>query len=138
MDTSNNSNFIGSFAGNLRDRRTWLDLDSSWTDSAYLSGCTPELEFDVATSITTDGRIHISEGLQAASGKGKCQSDKRNGCEKYSDSNDDERFLGFDEKGKDVYMKYCTVLIEPIAESKHKKKGTETDKKVVHVEREEK
>ena len=116
----------------------WLDPDSSWTDSAYPSGCTPQLEFDIAASITTNGRIPISEGLLAASGKGKCQSDKRNGCEKYSDSNDDERFLGFDEKGKDVYMKYCTVLIEPIAESKHKKKGTETDKKVVHVEREEK
>ena len=115
----------------------WLDPDSSWTDSAYLSGCTPQLEFDIATSITTNGRIPISEGLQAASGKGKCQSDKRNGCEKYSDSNDDERFLGFDEKGKDVYMKYCTVLIEPIAESMHKKKGTKTDNKVVHVEREE-
>ena len=34
-------------------------------------------------------------------------------------------------------MKHCKVLIEPIAESKHKKKGSETDNKVVHVEREE-
>ena len=34
-------------------------------------------------------------------------------------------------------MKHCQVLIEPIAESRHKKKGTKTDKKVVHVEREE-
>ena len=41
-------------------------------------------------------------------------------------------------KGKDVYMKHCKVLIEPIAESKHKKKGSKTDNKVVHVEREEK
>ena len=32
-------------------------------------------------------------------------------------------------------MKHCQVLIEPIAESKHKKKGTKTDNKVVHVER---
>ena len=34
-------------------------------------------------------------------------------------------------------MKYCKVLIEPIAESKDKKKGMRTDNKVVHVEREE-
>ena len=34
-------------------------------------------------------------------------------------------------------MKHCKVLIEPIAESKDKKKGTKTDKKLVHVEREE-
>ena len=31
-------------------------------------------------------------------------------------------------------MKHCKVLIEPIAESKHKNKGTKTDNKVVHVE----
>ena len=36
-----------------------------------------------------------------------------------------------------MYLKHCTVLIEPIADSKHKKKGTKTDNKVVHVEREE-
>ena len=36
-----------------------------------------------------------------------------------------------------MYMKHCTVLIKPTAESKHKKKGTKTDNKVVHVEREE-
>ena len=40
------------------------------------------------------------------------------------------------EKGNDVYMKHCIVLIEPVAESKDKKKGTKTDKKVVHVEME--
>ena len=34
-------------------------------------------------------------------------------------------------------MKHCKVLIEPIAESKHKKKGTKTDNIVVHVEKEE-
>ena len=34
-------------------------------------------------------------------------------------------------------MKHCKVLIEPIAENKHKKKGTKADNKVVHVEREE-
>ena len=33
-------------------------------------------------------------------------------------------------------MKHCIVLIEPIAESKDEKKGTKTDKKVVHVEME--
>ena len=36
-----------------------------------------------------------------------------------------------------MYMKQCKVFIEPIAESKDKKKGTKTDKKVVHLEREE-
>ena len=36
-----------------------------------------------------------------------------------------EWFLGFDEKGKDVYMKHCKVLIEPIAESEDKKKRYE-------------
>ena len=34
-------------------------------------------------------------------------------------------------------MKQCKVFIGHIAESKDKKKGTKTDKKVVHVEREE-
>ena len=34
-------------------------------------------------------------------------------------------------------MKQCKVFIEPIAESKDKKEGTKTDKKVVHAEREE-
>ena len=34
-------------------------------------------------------------------------------------------------------MKHCKVLIEPIAESKNKKKGTKTDKKVVNTENEE-
>ena len=48
-----------------------------------------------------------------------------------------EWFLGFDEKGKDVYMKHCRDLIQPIAESNHKKKYTKTDNRVVHVEREE-
>ena len=33
-------------------------------------------------------------------------------------------------------MKHCKVLIEPIAERKDKKKGTKTNKKVAHVERE--
>ena len=36
-----------------------------------------------------------------------------------------------------MYMKHYKVLIEPIAESKHKKKGMKTDNKVAHVEREE-
>ena len=118
MNINNDSNFICGFAGSLRDRRTGLDLEPSGADSANVNGCTPHLEFDAATSITTDRRISISDGLQAASGKGKFQPDSRNGCEKYNDS-DDEWFLGFDEKGKDIYMKHCKVLIEPIAESKH-------------------
>ena len=47
-------------------------------------------------------------------------------------------FLGHDKKkGNDAYMKHCKILIEPIVESKDKNKGTKTDKKVVHVEREE-
>ena len=108
MDTNNNSNFIGSFASSLRDQQAGLDPDPSGADSTLVSGCTPQLEFDAATIITTNGRIPISEGLQAASGKGKFQPDNRNGCEKYNDSDDDEWFLGFDEKGKDVYMKHCS------------------------------
>ena len=34
-------------------------------------------------------------------------------------------------------MKHCKVSIEPIAQSKDKKKGMKTDSKEVHVEREE-
>ena len=34
-------------------------------------------------------------------------------------------------------MKHSKVLIESIAESKDKKKGTNSDKKLVHVDREE-
>ena len=137
MDTNNDLNFIGGFAGSLRDRQTGLDPDPSGAESVHVSGCTPQLEFDAATSITTNGRFPISEGLQAASGKRKPLLCKRNGCEKYNDSDDDEWFLGFDEKGKDVSMNHCKVLIESIAESKHKKKGMKTNNKVVHVEREE-
>ena len=133
----NNSNFIGGFHDSLRDWQTGLDPDPSGTDSIHVSGCTPHLELDGATSITTNGRIPISKGLKAASGKGKFQPDNRNSCEKYNDSDDDEWFLGFDEKVKDVYMKHCKFLIEPIVESKHKKKGTKADNKVVDVEREE-
>ena len=99
-----------------------MDPNPSEADSSHASGCTLQLEFDTATSITTNGRISISEGLQAVSGKGKFQSDNRNVCEKYNDSDDNEWLLGSDEKGKDVYMKQCTVLIEPITESKHKRK----------------
>ena len=121
MDTNNDSNFLDGFAGSLRDRRTGLDPDPSGADSTYVSGCTPQLEFDAATSITTNRTILISEDLQAASGKGKFQPDNRHGCDKYNDSDDDEWFLGSDEKGKDVYMKHCKVLIQPIAESNCKK-----------------
>ena len=92
-------NFIGDFAGSLRNWRTELDPDASGADSAHVSGCSPQLEFDTATSITTTGRIPILEGLKAASGKGKFQLDNRNGCEKCNDSDDDEWYLGFDGKG---------------------------------------
>ena len=36
-----------------------------------------------------------------------------------------------------MYLKHCKVLIEPIAESKHKKEDMKTDDKEVHVGREE-
>ena len=67
MDTNSNSNFIGGFGGSLRKRPTGLDPDPSGADSIHVSGCTPQLQFDAATTITTNGRIPISEGLQAAS-----------------------------------------------------------------------
>ena len=83
MDTNNDSNFIGGFGGSLRDQLTGLDPDPSGVDSIHVSGCITQLGFDAATSINTNGRIPISEGLQAASGKGKFQHDNRNGCQKY-------------------------------------------------------
>ena len=67
-----------------------MDPDPSGADSANVNGCTPQLEFDAAASITTNGRIPISEGIQAASGKGKFRPDNRNGYEKYNDGEDDE------------------------------------------------
>ena len=137
IDTTNDSNFIGGFAGSLRDWGTGLDPGPSGTDSLHLSGCTPQLEFHAVSSISTTERIPISGGLQIASGKVKFQPDNRNGCEKYNDSDDDEWFLGFNEKGNDVYIKECKFLIEPIAESKDKMKVTKTDKKAEHIEREE-
>ena len=94
MDTNNNSNFIGAFAGGLWDRRTGLDPDPSGADRVHVSGCISQLEFDAATSIATNGRIPISEGLQAASGKVKFQPDNRNGCEKYNNCDGNEWFLG--------------------------------------------
>ena len=118
MDSNNDSNFIGGFAGSLRDQQTGLDPGPSGADSLHVSGCIPQLEFGSATGIATNGRIPISEGLQAASGKGKFQLDDRNGCEKNNDSDKDEWFLGFDEKGNGVYMKKCKVLIEPTADNK--------------------
>ena len=66
MDTNNDSNFIVAFAGSPRDWRTGLDLVPSGADNAHVNGCTPQLEFDAATNISTNGRIPISEGLQAA------------------------------------------------------------------------
>ena len=78
MDTSNNSNFIGGFAASLWDQRTRLDPDPSGAHSLHVSGCTPQLESDAASSIATTARIPISEGVQAASGKEKFQSGNRN------------------------------------------------------------
>ena len=82
--------YIGGFAGSLRDQQTGQDPDPSGTDSLHVSGCTHQLEFDTTTSIATNGRVPVSEGLHVASGKGKFQPDNRNGCEKYNDSDDDE------------------------------------------------
>ena len=69
---------------------TGLEPDPIGADSLHVSGCTPQLEFDAATSIATNGRIPISEDLRVASGKEKFQPDNRNGYEKYNDSDDDE------------------------------------------------
>ena len=66
MDTNSDSNVFGGFAGSLRDRRTGLDPDPSGATCLYVCGCTPQLEFDAATSIATNEKIPISEGLQAA------------------------------------------------------------------------
>ena len=95
MDTNNDSNYIGGFGGSLREQWTGLDLDPSGADSTPVSGCILQVEFGAATSITTNGTISISEGLQAASGKGKFQPDNKNGSEKYNDSFGNEWFWGF-------------------------------------------
>ena len=137
MDTNNDSKFIGSFAASLRYWRTGLDPDPNGADRLHVSGCIPQLEIDAVTSFVNKGRTPVPDSLQAASGKRKFQPDNRHGYEKYNDSNGDESFLGFDEKGSNVYMKHCNVLIEPTAKSRDKKKGTKTDKKEVHEEREE-
>ena len=60
MDTNNDSNFIGGFAGSLRDQRTGMDPDPSGADSIYVCSCTPQLKLDAATNITTNRRIPIS------------------------------------------------------------------------------
>ena len=46
-----------------------MDPDLNGTGSLHVSGFTPQLEFDGATSITTNERIPILKGLQAVSGK---------------------------------------------------------------------
>ena len=86
--------------------------------------------------MATNGRIPISEILHTSSGKRKFQPDNRNDCENYNDNDDDEWLLEFNKKGNVVYVKHCKVLIDPIAESKDKKKGRKTYKKVIHVETE--
>lgn len=71
------------------DQQTGLDADPSVADILGVSGFTPQLEFDAASSIATNVRIPISESLQAASVNGKFQQHNRNACEKYNDSDDD-------------------------------------------------
>ena len=108
-----------------------MDPNPSGADSLHVIGCTPQLKLDDANSIDTNGRIPISDGLQAASGKGKFLPDNGNACEKYNDSDDNEWFLGFDEKGNDVYMKHCKVLGKPgwgEGEKTNKKKTTGEEK----------
>ena len=61
MDTNNDLNVIGGFGGCLRDWWIGLDPDPSETDSIHVSGCTPQQEFNAATSTATNGRIPISE-----------------------------------------------------------------------------
>ena len=114
---------FGGFAGSLQDQQP---------DSLHVSGCTSQPDFYSATSIATNGKNLISEGVKATFGKGKFQPDNRNVCKKYNDSDEDEWLLGFEEKGSDVYMKHCKVLTESI-EDRH----TKTDNKVEQVEREE-
>ena len=63
MEISNNSNFIDGFAGSLRDQQTGPVPDPSGADSIHVSGCTPQLEFDTVTSITTNGRILTSRSI---------------------------------------------------------------------------
>ena len=53
MNTNNDSNFIGRFAGSLMDQRTEVDPDPSRADNLHVSGCTPHLDFDAATRIPT-------------------------------------------------------------------------------------
>ena len=89
-----------------------MDTDRSEADIVHVHGCNHKLEFDAAASTATNRRILILEGLQTASGKGKFQPDNRNGCEKYSYGDDNEWFLRCKEKGNNVYMKYCKVLLE--------------------------
>ena len=71
MDTSNDSSFIGYFAGSLRGQGTRLEPDPSGAESLYVSGYIPKPEFDAAKSIATNGRTTIPGGLQAASDKRK-------------------------------------------------------------------
>ena len=68
MDTSNDLNFIGGFASSLRDWLTGLDPDPSGTDILHASGYTPQLEFEAAISIATNGKILTSKGLHVSSG----------------------------------------------------------------------
>ena len=60
MDSKNNLNFIGGFAGSMKDQETGLDPIPSGADSQHVSGCTPQLEFEVATSMTlTDESLYL-------------------------------------------------------------------------------
>ena len=75
MENNNDSLSVSS----LIDRRTGLDPDSSGAESLIVSGCTPQLEFDVATN----RRITLLEVPQATFSKGKNHPDD-NGRTKWS------------------------------------------------------
>ena len=100
MDTNSDSSVIDGFGGSLMDGELgWIWTQVRLTACMHISGCTPWEEFNATTSIATNGRIPISESLQAASVNEKFQQHNRNACEKYNDSDDDEWFLGVDKKG---------------------------------------
>lgn len=56
---------FGGFAGSLKDQQTGLNPDPSWADSLHVSGCTSQPDFYAATSIATNGKNLILEGVKA-------------------------------------------------------------------------
>ena len=69
MEKNNDSQFVSS----LRGQQTGLDSEPSGIDSSTVSSCTSQLEFDS----TTNRGILSPETIQANSGKGNKQSERR-------------------------------------------------------------